>query len=176
MQQNQVDLPHSEFSPELAFLRTQFRWQGREAVHYNLHLHSFGTQKPWRPEDEDADPLELQTWVPFLRQYRYAFSKRAEQVEFILARLEQETLPVIISGDFNDTPNSWTYRQLVKGRKDVFESVGRGWGGTYHAKIPLFRIDFVLVSPEWEAVAAHVPDMELSDHRPLAVQLRWREE
>ncbi len=153
------------------YVRTHFRWQEREGVHYNLHLRSFGEEKPW----DAVRFLELGTWLPFLRQYRSAYQRRAAEVEQIVARVEAETLPVLLSGDFNATPDNWTYRQLAQGRTDAFRVAGSGWGGTYRADRPLVRIDFVLADPAWEVVTAHVPAVEFSDHRPVVARLRWRD-
>ncbi len=155
------------------YVRTRFRWQGREAVHYNLHLRYFGQEKPW---DEDVRLFHPGTWLPFLHRYREAYRRRATEVEHILREIDQETLPVIISGDFNATTNNWGYHQLAEGRLDAFRAAGTGWGGTYRADFPLVRIDHVLVDPAFEVVAAHVPDVTFSDHRPLVVRLRWRDE
>ncbi len=154
------------------YVRTHFRWQGREGVHYNLHLRSFGVEKPW---ETALRPFEPSTWLPFLHRYRTAYQRRAAEVEQIAARLAAETLPVLLSGDLNATPDNWTYRQLAAGRTDAFRAVGTGWGGTYRADRPLVRIDVVLADPAWEAVAAHVPDVQLSDHRPVVARLRWRD-
>lgn len=155
------------------FVRTLFRWHNRAAVHYNIHLRSFGMEKPW---DGDVHPLRPRTWVPFLRRYRKVYEQRAREIEQIAERIDAETLPVIISGDFNGTPNNWGYRQLVRDRRDAFRRAGTGWGGTYHAKLPLVRIDYIVVGPEWEVIHAEVPDVRFSDHRPLVARLRWRDE
>ncbi|MFQ5568498.1 MAG: endonuclease/exonuclease/phosphatase family protein [Rhodothermales bacterium] len=160
-------------TPTARVMRTRFRWKGREAVHYNLHLLSFGYQKPW--EDEQRDLLSLRFWITYLRQYRDAYLTRARQVEKIRALLDQETLPVIVSGDFNSTPHNWVYYCLTDGLQDAFKVAGRGWGATYHVKWPVARIDHLLVSPEWKVVSAHVSEAPHSDHLPLVVQVRWRE-
>ncbi|MEM1041302.1 MAG: endonuclease/exonuclease/phosphatase family protein [Bacteroidota bacterium] len=154
------------------YVRTHFRWQGREGVHYNLHLRSFGAAKPW---DVRLDTVEAEMWLPFLERYRRAYQRRADEVEQVLASVEAETLPVLLSGDLNATPDNWTYRRLAEGRTDAFRLAGSGWGGTYRADRPLVRIDFVLAGPAWDVVAAHVPDVEFSDHRPVVARLRWRE-
>ncbi len=153
------------------YVRTHFRWHGREGVHYNLHLRSFGVEKPW---DTTLRPAP-RTWMALLRRYRTAYQRRAAEVEQIAARLAAETLPVVLSGDLNATPDNWAYRQLAAGRTDAFRAAGTGWGGTYRADRPLVRIDVVLADPAWEAVAAHVPKVEFSDHRPVVARLRWRE-
>ena len=154
------------------YVRTRFRWQGREGVHYNIHLRYFGQEKPW---EEDVRLLQPGTWIPFLRRYREAYRRRAAEVEEIVRVIDAETLPVIISGDFNATANNWGYFRLAEGRVDAFAAAGTGWGGTYRADLPIVRIDHVLVDPAWEVVDARVPAVTFSDHRPLVVRLRWRE-
>lgn len=154
------------------YVRTRFRWDGREAVHYNVHLRYFGAEKPW---EGHLHLLRPATWLPFLRRYREAFRLRARDVEILAREVERERLPVIISGDFNATPYNWAYRQLARGRTDAFRAAGTGWGGTYHAELPLVRIDHALLDPAFEVVAARVPDVRFSDHRPLVVRLRWRD-
>ncbi|MEM8600275.1 MAG: hypothetical protein AAGF99_10175, partial [Bacteroidota bacterium] len=108
-------MPDEDFPSEV--LRTRFRWQGREGVHYNLHLASFGIDKPWN----DGVPFySLSGGLGYLRQYRDAVRRRGRHVEAIRALLDAETLPVLISGDFNTTPYTWSFRQLRQGRTDAF--------------------------------------------------------
>ncbi len=154
-------------------VRTHFRWQGREAVHYNLHLNGFGSKKPWK--DERRDFFSPEFWWTYLRQYRDAYVRRARESEKIRALLDQEHLPLIVSGDFNSTPHNSAFYRLVDGLQDAFKVAGRGWGATYHVRLPVARIDHVLVSPEWQIVSARVSETPYSDHRPLVVRLRWRE-
>ncbi|MEM6287505.1 MAG: endonuclease/exonuclease/phosphatase family protein [Bacteroidota bacterium] len=158
-------------------LRTHLRWNGREVVLYNLHLRSFGEAKPWA--DDAVRVLRPSTWVPYLRQYRRAYAQRGTEVEQIAARVEAETLPVVIAGDFNSTADNWSYRRLRRAgaiRHDAFRTRGGlAWGRTYPAARPLVRIDFVLADPALEVVAAETRDVTFSDHRPVSVHLRWRE-
>ena len=109
LHQEQLDFRHSpqDIDP-LRVVRTRFQWQGQEAVHYNLHLRTFGTDKPWN--NDDLGYLDLAFWTHYLDLARDAFQERAWQVEAIRQRIDEETLPVLISGDFNSTPNSWAYR------------------------------------------------------------------
>ena len=152
--------------------RTHFRWQGREGVLYNVHLRSFGPQKPW----EDRIRLfEPGTWLPYLRRYRDVYRARAAEVEQIAEAVEAETLPVLIAGDFNGTANNWEYHRLRGGRQDAFFAAGLGSGNTYRADKPFVRIDYVLADEAWTVTSAEVPVVGFSDHRPVVVQLRWTE-
>ena len=111
----------------------------------------------------------------YLRQYRAAYRVRAREIDGIVAMIEEETLPVILCGDLNSTPNNRVYRTLSGRLRDAFAEAGEGWGMTYHARLPAVRIDYVFVSEEWEVVAARVQEAHLSDHLPLLVTLRLRD-
>ena len=156
-------------------LRSHLRWQEREFVLYNLHLRSFGRTKPWE------DPLvrwnQPSTWRRYARQYRRVYAQRADEADQIADRIAEETLPVIVAGDFNSTADNWSARRIQNagaGRRDAFH-VGTGleWGRTYHAARPLVRIDYVFVDPAFEVTSARVMDVGFSDHRPVLTQLRW---
>lgn len=156
-------------------IRVPFVWEGREAVLYNLHLRSYGSAKPWKADEPRLfDPT---FWARYLRQYREAYRVRAWEAEEIHRILAAETRPFIVTGDFNSTPHNWVYGRLKGdlGLRDAFKVGGRGWGATYHADLPFARIDYVLVSPAWAVVSAHVPEASLSDHRPVVARLRWRD-
>lgn len=153
-------------------VRTHFRWQNRDAVHYNVHLRGFGPEKPW---ESDAFPrLAPREWLPFIRRYRQAYQRRAADIRTLRARIDEEALPVIVAGDLNATPNNWDYRIMRQQRTDAFAAAGVGPGRTYHARRPLVRIDYVLADSAFEIVSAHVPDVRFSDHRPVVARLRWR--
>ena len=59
-----------------------------------------------------------------------AFSLRSKQAEAIAQHIENSPYPVIVCGDFNDTPVSYTYRMMKTGLKDAFRQSGFGFGGT----------------------------------------------
>lgn len=153
--------------------RTRFSWEGRPIVAYNLHLRSFGEDKPWRSRSRSL--LSPRFWIPYVRQFRSAFEVRAREAEILARMIEKETLPVLVIGDLNSTAHNWAYRRLSRGLQDAFRIAGRGWGATYHTKLPFVRIDFVLAGPEFEIVSAEVLGSRLSDHRPLVATLRWKQ-
>ncbi len=159
-------------------LRTHLRWGEREAVLYNVHLRSFGEQKPWN--DSRVRLTSPRTWSPYLRRYRQVYAERGSDVVEIAERIEAEALPVVVVGDFNSTADNWSYRRLRQAggfsRRDAFrDGGGLSWGRTYRSDKPFVRIDFVLVDPAFEVTDARTNEVEFSDHRPVSVRLRWRE-
>ena len=153
--------------------RAQFRWAGRPAALYNVHLRSYGMRKPWR--DPNFHLNRPTTWASYLRQYRDAYLYRAWEVDTLRALLDRERLPYLVTGDLNSTPHHWATWALARGLTDAQEAAGRGWGATYHSALPVVRIDYVLASPAWTVVGAEAEDWGLSDHRAVLARLRWRE-
>ncbi len=105
---------------------------------------------------------------------RDAFVLRAEQSVIIHNYIKSSPYPVIVAGDFNDTPTSFAYRKIKKGLTDAFREAGRGFGNTYAGEFPSFRIDFILYSKELEAVSYERIKSKYSDHYPIIINLQQR--
>ncbi len=108
-------------------------------------------------------------------QLRHAFIRRSRQVEIIVRHIEESPHPVIITGDFNDTPVSYTYRRLVRqDLDDAFVRSGSGIGSTYVTRLPVLRIDYILHSRELESFYFDSPRIVMSDHYPLKCEFSFR--
>ena len=87
-----------------------------------------------------------------------------------------EGAPVIIAGDFND----WKLRgnRTLRQQRDLHEAFERHHGmlaRTYPARLPLLALDRIyLRNAESHApkILSHKPWTHLSDHLPLAVEVR----
>lgn len=88
-----------------------------------------------------------------------------------LNELLEEQVPTVLMGDFNTPPRSVGTKMLSKWMVDSFSEVGAGLGNTYRAKWPIWRIDYIWLSPQFEAASARVEPQKLSDHRPLVVEV-----
>ena len=152
--------------------RVQVRWEGRDAVIYNVHLHTFGERKPWT--ESGLAPLNPAFWRLFLTQYRDAFRSRAWQADILRELLDKETDPLIVLGDFNSTPHNWAFHRLASQYRDVFREAGNPYAASFHSRFPLVRIDHVLVSEEWQVLDAEILPLSYSDHRPVLVTLAWK--
>ena len=91
-----------------------------------------------------------------------------------------ETRPVIVCGDFNDTPGSRTVELMKKDFLDAWEEAGAGMEFTYPADTAKKRIDYVFVSKSsgtrartLRAVSARVIQTNASDHLPLLVEVEF---
>ena len=120
--------------------------------------------KPWM--------FRLKAGVKLILQMKENFRKRAAQADYIAEEIRRSPYPVVVCGDFNDTPLSYTYRQLSRKLTDSFIEKGRGIGNTYIGEFPSFRIDYVLHSPTLYTVGYTREDITLSDHYPIKVKIR----
>ena len=131
---------------------------------YNVHLASNWFEK----EDyEFLDRPSVGGAESIIERLKTSFFKRAKQVKAIKAHMNTSPYPIILCGDFNDTPISFSYKQLSKGLNDSFTNSGTGLGQTYNGKFPTLRIDYILHSPEFKNNSFKTIKVNLSDHYPI---------
>ena len=108
-----------------------------------------------------------------LSRLRYNSISRSHQVDSLSQLIAATPHARIVCGDFNDTPLSYTYRLMSRGLQDAFREKGRGFSHTYRGFYNTFRIDYVLVSDDFEVLSYEVPSVEFSDHHPVFVRLKY---
>lgn len=102
---------------------------------------------------------------------RTAFTMRAEQAQMIANYIKDSPYPVVVMGDFNDTPQSYAYRRIRKGIEDAFRKAGRGFGNTYAGELPSFRIDYIMYSDPFIPYQFKRIKTDYSDHFPISTWL-----
>ncbi len=146
---------------------------------YNLHLESirFGYEDYTfysnliEPDQEETTPIKEGS-KRLLWKLRKAFIIRSKQVNILAAHIASCRYPVILAGDFNDTPSSYTYNQLTKKLADSFVESGHGlFMTTYAGKFPSFRIDYILHSEKFKALSYATFHEDMSDHYPITATL-----
>ena len=103
-----------------------------------------------------------------LRRFRHGAAARGTQVDTVLARVLRSPYPVLLAGDLNDLPYSYTYDQLADHLRNAWATVGFGIGATYNGKLPCLRIDQQFASPQWQVQGCRVhQEIKWSDHFPV---------
>jgi endonuclease/exonuclease/phosphatase family metal-dependent hydrolase len=138
---------------------------------YNTHLQSYRLLKQ---NYDFIDSLKLKYnddqvkgWRDIIYRIKTAYIKRGNQADSVSAHIKKSKYPVIVCGDFNDSPVSYSYQKISKGMKDAFIEAGSGIGSTYFTKFPSFRIDYILHQNSLVAFNYKSPKLELSDHNPV---------
>ena len=96
--------------------------------------------------------------------------------EIATALSDLSEMPVLVCGDFNDTPGSRTYEAVTRHLVDSWRT---GAGETFPSNAPRKRIDYVFTGrPDAHGYGLHpvrawIPATTASDHLPLVVELRF---
>jgi len=101
-----------------------------------------------------------------------AFEMRAIQAKLLSEHIAASPYPVIICGDFNDTPLSYSYRLMSQNMKDSFVEKGWGLGTTYAGVLPALRIDYILVSNHFDVYKHQIQKSAISDHYAIHSDVR----
>jgi endonuclease/exonuclease/phosphatase family metal-dependent hydrolase len=142
---------------------------------FNIHLQSIQFQKDNYAFLDTARFKYNNEQINELRaigsRLKTAFSMRAEQANVIANYIHDSPHPVVVMGDFNDTPQSYAYRKIKKGLDDSFRKAGRGFGNTYAGELPSFRIDYILYGPPLLSADFKRTKTDHSDHYPISTRL-----
>lgn len=145
---------------------------------YTTHLLSFRfNNDDYQGMDRiKDDPETIAASKNLIRKMKHAFTRRGEQADIAKEAISQSPYPSVLSGDFNDVPNSYTYFTLKGVRKDAFLQKGLGIGRTYLSLAPTLRIDYILPDREFEVVQFDMIDEDLSDHLLLVADLQLKKQ
>jgi endonuclease/exonuclease/phosphatase family metal-dependent hydrolase len=142
---------------------------------FNCHLQSvrFGAEEYKFLESlgQAEEEQTVKRTRSILSRLRTAFIKRAAQADLISKTIAESPYPVIVCGDFNDTPLSYTYKKISENLLDAFRESGNGFGTSYAGPIPGLRIDYLLHSADFISYKYHTLKVKLSDHYPVEASL-----
>ncbi|MGL4364200.1 MAG: endonuclease/exonuclease/phosphatase family protein, partial [Bacteroidales bacterium] len=145
---------------------------------YNLHLQSVKLHNTERSAlidetfwSEKQEQKRSTTLHAVWRKINIAAIKRATQVEHLSIHINSSPYPVVLCGDFNDTPISYSYHRLRGKMRDGFLDAGNGIMSTYQSLIPSFRIDYIFYDQKYRAKTYYCPNIKYSDHYPLVCRL-----
>lgn len=151
-------------------------------VVYNCHLQSNGLNDSNKSTYEQLltnpkEQIRTKETKELVKKLRDSMSKRAKQVEIIITDMEQESSPyIIVCGDFNDSPISYTCKVLSETLDDAYISSGNGPGFSYNRNKLFYRIDHILHSPTFESYDCTVDrSIKVSDHYPIYCSLKRKE-
>lgn len=140
---------------------------------YNMHLQTTSI----KPEERDyinnkrflesADSGRVQKFANMAERLFENSCKRAHQANTLRHDMAHCRYPMIVCGDFNDIPMSYAYRTIAGKLTDTFSEQGNGYVHTFRGFFGLLRIDYILVSKQFQTLSYEVVPTDLSDHLPV---------
>ena len=100
---------------------------------------------------------------------------RREQARAVRKEIDKSPYPVLVTGDFNDIPLSYTYQKIKHANlRDCFleSSVGR-LGFTLTKRHLGIRIDYILCSKQLHPTGTRIDRINCSDHYPMTATVAW---
>jgi endonuclease/exonuclease/phosphatase family metal-dependent hydrolase len=98
---------------------------------------------------------------------------RYSQAQTVKKQIDESPYPAIITGDFNDVPNSNTYFTIKGKLQDSFLEKGSFIGRTFRFISPTLRIDYVLADKSFKVNQFRVIHVPYSDHYPIETDLQY---
>ena len=156
-------------------IKAKVKLKGRELLLVNVHLESFHLKA-----DDGANYIALAKQGEALQlkdalraklgpTFRYHNAQAVILHELIKA---YNSPRVLVCGDFNDTPLSYTRRKIGDGLKDAFVARGNGFGFTFRNRPFIVRIDHILYGKAFRALSCEIDKTaDESDHYPISAVL-----
>ena len=106
---------------------------------YNVHLESMSIDEQ-RLANSNRQTIS-RNLRQLMSQLKHGFIQRAAQIDNLCEHLDRSPYPVILAGDLNDMPYSYSYQKLKKYLHSSFENGGKGFGFTFNGRLFFLRID-----------------------------------
>lgn len=116
--------------------------------------------------------LELKEYAIFLVHLSLKYRHRHLQLRWLYDLIQETEKPVVVSGDFN---TFWGENEIYLFMKAAgLSSANTESLPTYPSRSPRKELDFVLYQDGIEVTNFEVPDIRLSDHRPIICDFELR--
>tara|TARA_B100000497_G_scaffold128090_1_gene173232 strand:- start:1213 stop:2259 length:1047 start_codon:yes stop_codon:yes gene_type:complete len=137
---------------------------------YNVHFQSskiYDDTEKAIAEGREYNPDVFTSIQSIMNKYRKQGLIRIEQAEKVKAHIRNCPYEVLLGGDFNETPMSYTYQIMKETFHDHFNK-STGYGATYPQSSPLLRIDYIMSSKNIRCERFEIMrNISLSDHLPI---------
>ncbi|HYK56987.1 MAG TPA: endonuclease/exonuclease/phosphatase family protein, partial [Flavisolibacter sp.] len=101
--------------------------------------------------------------------------RRSLQADMLKEKISESPHPYILTGDFNDVPNSYTYFTVKnKNLQDAFLQTGLGVGRTYSYIAPTLRIDYIFTTQDFNIRQFNRIIKNYSDHYMLVTDVQLK--
>lgn len=102
--------------------------------------------------------------------YTLGMIARAGQSNMVAQVIRESPHPVIVCGDLNDVPYSYTYNTVKGDLVDGFKECGKGFMSTFRGKKKV-RIDYIFHDESLSGEKYYVQELSYSDHYPVFMRI-----
>lgn len=174
-------------APEVFFATDITIGDGQTVRVFNCHLASLKLshdQIDAVSSKKRVDQQRINTLKGTYDHLMRAFETRAVEVRLLAKAVQASPHPVVICGDFNDTPVSYTFHTISnirpKGDSSASLSEARhtshfGLAKTYRGKLPPLRIDYIIKSDKVATWGYEEHNWAWSDHKAVSAWLSMRQ-
>jgi len=158
-----------------SLIHADILFNGDTVRFYTTHLQSVQFKKQdyqTIEEIKNRNDSLLQNSKNIFSKLKRALILRATQAEIVKEATRQSPHPYLITGDFNDVPNSYTYNTIRGGLQDAFLKKEFGIGRTYSGLSPTLRIDYILATHDFNVLQFDRIVRDYSDHYMLVSDLQ----
>lgn len=138
---------------------------------FNNHLESIHFDRDefqWIDTTSNPSRIPRDKITEIMKRMKSAYIKRASQADLVRKSIHASPHPVIVCGDFNDTPVSYATNQIRGNLRDSFRSGGYWLGITFPNVIAPLRIDYILHPKNMVSSDYRIGKVKYSDHRPVS--------
>ncbi len=141
---------------------------------YNMHLQSMSIDDTQIAESQFNAKSKTEVMKAFLK-YKKGTINRSVQVDKLVSHIKESPYKVIVCGDLNDPPYSYTYEKLDGELDNAFEEKGSGFEFTYNGKIPFLRLDQQFCDPNLDVIYFNTKnEISYTDHFPIMAGYRFK--
>jgi endonuclease/exonuclease/phosphatase family metal-dependent hydrolase len=138
---------------------------------YNCHMQSIQlNQNDYTIIGSMADSTDNAKMRFVLKKIIEASKQRAKQTDIVANAIANSPYPVIVCGDLNDFPLSYTYLNLSKGLRDSYSVKGKYPGVTWDNFGIRQRIDVIFYDKKFKCTSHKVIEKSFSDHYPVVAE------
>ncbi len=149
--------------------------EGKTIRVFNVHMQttSFDRMRAKAAQARaiESEEGERQIYMDYTDNLEANIIERSRQARLVKGIVSATEFPVILCGDLNDTPGTYTYETLKGNLKDGFQTAGSGFAPTYKGLQNFLRIDYIFHSSSMKGMKYETLDFDMSDHNPVLMTL-----
>lgn len=108
-----------------------------------------------------------------IMKLKTAFNLREKESRILSDSIKASPFPVIVAGDFNDTPASYAYHTISSGLKDASSGTANGLKRTYKFSTMPLNIDYILHDKDISSSGYKQISLVVSDHYAISTKFSF---